>query len=134
MATLWGINQKINLKLFQKSRAVLGECPLWDSGKKLLYWIDIVNKKIFCINIKNNIFCIFSLEVFVGSIALRKNGRLIVASNNGLFFFNQDILSFDSICNPEEDLYANMFDTNFKSTFFAVALQLDQCLKREEVL
>lgn len=101
---------KNKLEIISDSIAVLGECPLWDSEKKLLYWIDIVNKKIFSINTKNNISSTFHLEVFVGSLALRKNGELIVASEKGLHFFNKDTLSFNSICNPEKNILTNRFN------------------------
>ena len=90
--------------------SLLGECPLWNSEKKLLHWIDIIRGEISSINLRNNIISTIKLNLFVGSIALRKNGELIVASNKGLFFFNRDTLFLDSICDPEKEIKENRFN------------------------
>ncbi len=66
--------------------SLLGECPLWDSKKELLYWIDIINGEISSINLKNNILSTITTDLFIGCIALRENGELILGSDRGLFY------------------------------------------------
>ncbi len=90
--------------------SLLGECPLWDSKKELLYWIDIINGEISSINLTNNILSTITTDLFIGCIALRENGELILGSDRGLFYFDTDTLSLDSICDPEKEIEDNRFN------------------------
>ena len=47
-----GINMEYleKVKLFINAKAKLGEGPIWDYEKKLLYWIDIIKKEIYIFN------------------------------------------------------------------------------------
>jgi len=101
---------KYKVDIVSDIKNVLGECPVWDSQKKLLYWVDIISKKIFAINKKDKIMSEFSLNFFVGSIVLSRNGKLVVATDKGIHFFNQETLSLKEICNPEKDIASNRFN------------------------
>ena len=98
------------IEVVSEKISLLGECPLWDSEKELLYWIDIINGEISSISLKNNILSTTTTDLFIGCIALRKNGGLILGSDKGLFFFDTDTLSLDSICDPEKEIEENRFN------------------------
>jgi len=91
-------------------RAVLGECPVWDSGRKIIYWVDIISKKLFSFNIENEICSVTYFKNFIGCVALRKNGQFIVASEEGIHFFDQNNLSVENLFNPEAHLEKNRFN------------------------
>lgn len=91
------------LTIVSDKKAILGECPVWDSKNGLLYWIDIIGKNIFKINLKNNIFSSMTLDMFVGCITLTQNSKLLVATEKGLFLLNVESLSIELLSNPEEN-------------------------------
>jgi sugar lactone lactonase YvrE len=91
------------LTIVSDKKAILGECPVWDSKNGLLYWIDIIGKNIFKINLKNNIFSSMTLDMFVGCVALTQNSKLLVATEKGLFLLNEESLSIELLSNPEEN-------------------------------
>ena len=62
------------VELLLDAKAYLGEGPVWDSRSQTLYWLDILNKRIFA-----NSDLLFQLDDLVGCIAARKDGGLILA-------------------------------------------------------
>lgn len=63
-------------ELLYDAKAYLGEGPVWDSRSQTLYWVDILNKRIFA-----NADLLLQLDDLAGCIAARKNGGLILALN-----------------------------------------------------
>lgn len=107
------IKSNKNLEIISDFRATLGESPLWDAKKNLFYWVDIIEKKFFILNVKNGISSSVNLGnmgINVGCIALRNNDGLILATNKGIFFFDQDSFSLKLISDPEKDLEQNRFN------------------------
>jgi sugar lactone lactonase YvrE len=102
-----------NLSIVSSHRATLGENPLWDAKNKLFYWVDIIEKNFFILNTCNGICSSVNMEslgINIGSIALRNNGGLILATNKGIHLFDQDILSLKLLSDPENDLEQNRFN------------------------
>ena len=64
----------MKLELLFDAKATLGEGPIWDARTQSLYWLDILNKRIFA-----GADILIELDEFVGCIAPRKNGGLILA-------------------------------------------------------
>ena len=62
------------VELLYDSKAYLGEGPVWDSRSQTLYWLDILNKRIFA-----NADLLLQLDGLAGCIAARKNGGFILA-------------------------------------------------------
>ena len=54
-------------------KATLGEGPVWDERTQTLYWIDIINKRIYA-----DADVLIELDEFVGCLAPRKSGGLIL--------------------------------------------------------
>lgn len=63
-----------NIELVYDAKAYLGEGPIWDSRTQTLHWLDILNKRIYA-----NSDVLAELDDFIGCIAPRKNGGLILA-------------------------------------------------------
>lgn len=53
-------------------KATLGEGPVWDARTGTLYWIDILNKRIYA---NGNVF--LESDENIGCLSLRKNGGLV---------------------------------------------------------
>ena len=63
----------MNLEIILDAKATLGEGPAWDSKTQTLYWLDILEKRIYA-----DTRILAELDDFVGCIAPRKNGNLLV--------------------------------------------------------
>jgi sugar lactone lactonase YvrE len=61
-------------ELLFDTKALLGEGPIWDAHTQTLYWIDILNKRVYA---EGHILA--QLDDFIGCIATRQNGGLILA-------------------------------------------------------
>ena len=60
------------MELLYDTKATLGEGPVWDERTGTLYWIDILNKRIYA---NRDVF--LESDETIGCHALRKNGGLI---------------------------------------------------------
>ncbi|MBI5964990.1 MAG: SMP-30/gluconolactonase/LRE family protein [Chloroflexi bacterium] len=60
-------------QLILDAKATLGEGPAWDSKTQTLYWLDILEKRIYA-----GTRILAELDDFVGCLAPRKNGNLLV--------------------------------------------------------
>ena len=61
-------------ELLFDTKATLGEGPIWDSRTQSLYWIDILEKRIYCGG-----DVLLQLDNLIGCMAPRKHGGLIIA-------------------------------------------------------
>ena len=61
-------------ELLFDTKALLGEGPVWDARTQTLFWLDILNNRIYA---ESALF--LQLDEFVGCIAPRKEGGLILA-------------------------------------------------------
>jgi len=78
----------MQIELLYDIKAKLGEGPVWDARTQTIYWLDILNKRIYA---GGDI--LLQLDEVVGCIAPRKSGGLILASSNG----DQGRLTFSTI-------------------------------------
>ena len=64
-------------ELLYDIKAKLGEGPVWDARAQTIYWLDILNKRVYA---EGDVF--LQLDDLVGCIAPRKSGGLILALSN----------------------------------------------------
>lgn len=96
--------------LLYDTKALLGEGPIWDARTQTLYWIDILNKRVYA---EGNILA--QLDDFIGCIAPRANGGLILAlsGDEGRFGFaslETDSGTLTSLAAPENEPPNNRFN------------------------
>ena len=91
-------------------RAELGECPVWSSEERRLYWANInghtVNR--FDPATGGNEVC--QLPEQVGSFVLREQGGLLVALRSGFHLLDFDTAVLTPIVDPEADKPDNRFN------------------------
>lgn len=63
----------MNVELVFDGKATLGEGPAWDDKTQTLYWVDIIQKKIYA-----GIEVLAELDDFIGCLAPCTNGHLIL--------------------------------------------------------
>lgn len=98
------------LKLVLDAKSTLGEGPSWDTEKKLLYWVDIVEKKIHIFDPRLCIDRVIYTGQLTGCVVPRKSGGLVTALKNGFYFVNDKTGRLAFIANPESYLPNNRFN------------------------
>ncbi|MGG2094052.1 SMP-30/gluconolactonase/LRE family protein [Bacillus sp. S13(2024)] len=97
------------LELVIDAKATLGEGPCWDSKKQLLYWVDILEKKVHIYNPITNKNKEIFVGQMVGSVVPRESGNMILALENGFHSLNPDTEELQAIYDPESHLQDNRF-------------------------
>ena len=72
-------------ELLFDAKATLGEGPVWDARTQTLYWIDILNKRIYA-----NAEVLLELDEFIGCLAPRKGGGLIFTKRFSMWTIETD--------------------------------------------
>lgn len=76
------------LEMAARLESIIGEGPCWDDRSEILYWIDILGKKIYCLNPYTNMMQTYKTNQFIGCLALRRKSGLICALQDGIYGFN----------------------------------------------
>lgn len=78
----------MKLELLFDTKAPLGEGPIWDARTQSVYWVDILEKRIYCGG-----EILLQLDHLVGCLAPRKAGGLVFASGSpgGLSFASLEL-------------------------------------------
>ena len=112
-------------ELLLDAKATLGEGPAWDSKTQTLYWLDILEKRIYA-----DTRILAQLDDLVCCIAPRKNGNLLLGTRLGFADLNPDSVQLtvlaaldselptnrlnDGKCDPVGRLLAGTMDMNEK--------------------
>lgn len=96
-------------------RAQWGEGPIWWNNR--LLYVDIEGKHLLEYDPVNNTESSWDVSASIGRIGTvvpRANagpeGRLVVAGDTGIHFFNQETNHSTAICDPESDVVENRFN------------------------
>jgi sugar lactone lactonase YvrE len=73
-----------------KGPDLLGEGPLWHHGEKVLYWLDIVGRRLHRLDPSSGKHKDWTLPALAGSIAPREKGGLVAAIGIGIGFITFD--------------------------------------------
>jgi sugar lactone lactonase YvrE len=110
------------------SQSALGEGPLWDHKKKILYWVDIIGAKLHIHDPEKNDNHTIQFDQFISTVVPEQPGQLILAMQHGLYRYNIALNRLTKICNPEEDKVSNRFNDgkcDSKGRFWAGTMDLD---------
>lgn len=75
---------KVGVDVLTDIKTVLGEGPVWSVAEQAIYWIDVIDRKVFRHNLASKKTEQFVVTGMPGCIALRKDGGLIAAFRTGL--------------------------------------------------
>lgn len=70
--------------------AILGEGPVWDESKGVLYWVDILSGRLFAYHPDTQTNIAHEMGEHLGAVALRKKGGLVLALQSGFVFYDLD--------------------------------------------
>ncbi|MBI3740100.1 MAG: SMP-30/gluconolactonase/LRE family protein [Chloroflexi bacterium] len=92
-------------ELFYNAKATLGEGPAWDAKTQTLYWVDILEKRIYA---GSKLF--LQLDDYVGCLAPRKDGGLVIAQRFGFWTFEPDTNKLTTLASPKGEPSNNRFN------------------------
>ncbi|HLU21396.1 SMP-30/gluconolactonase/LRE family protein [Lederbergia graminis] len=98
------------VELVVDERAILGEGPTWDSEKKVLYWVDILGRKIHCYDPTTQNTKTITLDQYVGAAVPNTTGGLVLALQHGFYSIDLETEELTPIHDPEEHLPNNRFN------------------------
>tara|TARA_A100001037_G_scaffold284938_1_gene291787 strand:- start:488 stop:1369 length:882 start_codon:yes stop_codon:yes gene_type:complete len=91
----------IDIQRIDTERDLLGEGPLWDPQNQVLYWVDIVSRRIRRLDPSAGDVTNWSLPDLIGCLALREGGGAVVALKSGFHFFDFESGLATLIIDPE---------------------------------
>lgn len=78
----------IDMQRVGEQTDVLGEGPVWDVQDQALYWVDIRKPVVRRYDGANGKLAAWTTPQLVGSLAVRKDGGLLLALKSALAFFD----------------------------------------------
>ncbi len=105
--------------------AELAEGPVWDPMESALYWVNIKAREMHRFDPATGKDEYWKTPADVGSLALRRDGGMVVALKTGFFFFDPPSGRFTPIAEPEAHLPDNRFNdgkTDRQGRFWAGSL------------
>lgn len=87
---------------------VLGEAPLWCPEEQALYWGDLLKPAVHRFCPGSGELTRWQPPVKFGSFSLRAGGGLIMATREGVAFYDPDTGKLEPVCNPEADRPGNI--------------------------
>ncbi len=82
---------------------ILGESPVWDEERGVLWFIDITAQLIWRLDPESGALARHALPAEVGSIGLATEGRLVVALRSGVHLFDPATAALEFLVHPEPD-------------------------------
>jgi sugar lactone lactonase YvrE len=98
------------VELILDIRAELGEGPSWDQEKQVLYWVDILEKKVNIFDPITNHNRQIQLEQFVGAIVPRNSDEAVIVLEKGFYVLNLMTGKVTLIDEPEVRKQDNRFN------------------------
>ncbi len=98
------------MDIVSEHSCLLGEGPVWDTEKKLIYWIDILNGEIHEYDTVQKTRRTRHVHRVIGSFAICTDGNFIAALQNGFALIDREIGEIKMIGDPENTLPNNRFN------------------------
>ena len=95
------IERRIDLDL------AIGESPVWDAARRLLWFVDILAPCIYALDPQTDHLTTYPMPCAVGSIGLANGGRLVVALRSGVHLFDPVSRTLEFLVHPEPGMDMN---------------------------
>ncbi len=98
------------VELVLDAQALLGEGPIWDARRQLLYWVDITGCKVHLYDPATGQDRTIDVGQPVGTIVPRRRGGALVALRDGFAGLDLETGALTMIADPEAHLPQNRFN------------------------
>ncbi|MGE7935429.1 SMP-30/gluconolactonase/LRE family protein [Bacillus paramycoides] len=99
-----------SIELVVDAKACLGEGPCWNKKKQILYWVDIIEKKLCLYNPANNTNRVITLDQQIGCVVPCLDSVVLLAMERGFYSLNLNTEKLTHIYDPEPNLLKNRFN------------------------
>src|SRR5262245_47344755 len=101
-------NNEVELRV--DARALVGEGPIWDVERQVLYWVDILSHKLYIYDPVKDESTAFDVGQAVGTVVPRVSGGLMLAMHHGFAAFDPETGTLTPIYDPEAHLPDSRFN------------------------
>ncbi|MCA0931133.1 SMP-30/gluconolactonase/LRE family protein [Lutimonas saemankumensis] len=101
-------NHKVGLSL--KINAKLGEGAFWDHKEKLLYWVDIEDRKVFLFDPLTKSNQVFETPSRVGTVVPKSRHEAVIALEDGIYILNTESGNISLLSDVESKMNENRFN------------------------
>jgi sugar lactone lactonase YvrE len=98
------------VELIVDAHALVGEGPIWDEDKQVLYWVDILSNKLYAYDPASGENKTYDVGQHVGTVVPRASGGVMLAVYEGFAAFDLETGQLTMIADPEADLPNNRFN------------------------
>jgi L-arabinonolactonase len=89
---------------------VVGESPVWSVAEQALYWVDIKWPRLRRLHLASGVVRDWPMPAFAGSVALHRQGSMLIAVGTGLAIFDLEAETFRFLAAPEAARPARRFN------------------------
>ena len=98
------------VELLVDAHAQVGEGPLWDEERQVLYWVDILSSLLYIYDPATGENRALDVGRHVGTVVTRASGGLMLAVREGFSSFDLETQELALIANPEAHITGNRFN------------------------
>jgi len=98
------------VKLLVDAHALVGEGPIWDEEKSVLYWVDIMSSMVYEFDPATGENRGYDVGQHVGTVVPRASGGLMLALYDGFAAFDPATQQLTMLADPESHLADNRFN------------------------
>ncbi len=91
-------------------RAIVGEGPIWDGERRLLYWVDILESTLYVFDPASGENRVLNVGQHIGTVVPWRRDEVMVAVRHGFASFDLATGTLHPILDPEEHLPGNRFN------------------------
>lgn len=119
---------QMQAKLELDAKAILGEGTIWHPDENRLYWVDIEGQKLHVYNPETRTDIEFETNDRIGTVVPVASGGMLVALQNGIYYFDSSTGSFHFINNPlpEKNIRFNDGKCDPAGRFWVGSMHLSQ--------
>lgn len=104
------MTETYDAELVLDARAELGEGALWDTGRGVLYWVDITGMSVHIWDPRTGKDRGFAIGQIVGTVVPCVKGDLLLAIHHGIARFDPETGKVTVIADPERDTPSHRFN------------------------
>ncbi len=102
--------QQVKAQVVYPCRSIVGEGCIWDPRVGVLYWVDILDSKVYRFDPRSGSNRGWDVGAHVGCAAPRESGGLVLALQTGFALLDLETGQVSRVADPEEGLPGSRFN------------------------
>ena len=98
---------QLDFRLLADTRCGVGESPVWDDRRKVLFFVDIKAPAVHAVHLDGSGLKTWQMPTAVGSVGLGQSGRLVVALERAIAVLDPDSGALSTLAEVSEEPATN---------------------------